>query len=113
MAASDIWLVGDEVACRTAQKWAHESSSSAINIVAASDLAHCLADSLPGPRGPESWLISMNSTAIISRAILERFDGRAVNLHPGLSARLCGPLYCAVGNSPRRERHSGYRALHD
>ena len=83
MAASDIWLVGDEVACRTAQKWAHESSSSAINIVAASDLAHCLADSLPGPRGPEPWLISMNSTAIIGRAILERFDGRAVNLHPG------------------------------
>jgi methionyl-tRNA formyltransferase len=84
MAASDIWLVGDEVACRTAQEWAQECSSDvAINIVAASDLAHRLADSNAEPRGPEPWLISMNSTAIIGRSVLERFDGRAVNIHPG------------------------------
>jgi methionyl-tRNA formyltransferase len=84
MAASDIWLVGDEVACRTAQEWALEhSSAGAINIVAASDLAHRIADPFAGPRGPEPWLISMNSTAIIGGAVLERFNGRAVNIHPG------------------------------
>jgi methionyl-tRNA formyltransferase len=84
MAASDIWLVGDELACRTAQKWAQESSSVvAINTVAASNLAQYAADPFAGPRGPEPWLISMNSTAIIDKAVLERFDGRAVNIHPG------------------------------
>jgi methionyl-tRNA formyltransferase len=83
LTASDIWLVGDEVACRTVQEWARESSSSAIKIVAASDLAHRIADTIAGPRGPEPWLISMNSTVIIGRTILERFDGRAVNIHPG------------------------------
>ena len=84
MAASDIWLVGDEVACRTAQEWAQEhSSAGAINMVAASDLAHCAAEPFAGPRGPEPWLISMNSTAIIGRAVLARFSGRAVNIHPG------------------------------
>jgi methionyl-tRNA formyltransferase len=84
MAASDIWLVGDEVACRTAQEWAQESSSTvAINTVAASELAQCVADPLAGPRGPEPWLISMNSPAIIRRTVLERFDGHAVNIHPG------------------------------
>src|SRR5215467_9505657 len=84
MAASDIWLVGDEIACRTAQEWAQECSSAvAINIVTGSDLSHCLADSLAGPRGPEPWLISMNSTTIIGQATLERFNGRAVNIHPG------------------------------
>lgn len=84
MAASDIWLVGDEVACRTAQEWARESSSAvAINTVAASELARCVTDPFAGPRGPEPWLISMNSTAIIRRAVLERFSGRAVNIHPG------------------------------
>ena len=82
--ASDIWLVGDEVACRTAQEWAREGSSAvAINIVAASDLARCVADPFAGPRGPKPWLISVNSTAIIGRAVLARFDGRAVNIHPG------------------------------
>jgi methionyl-tRNA formyltransferase len=84
MAASDIWLVGDEVACRTAQEWARERSSAVtINMVTASKLAQCVADPLAGPRGPEPWLISMNSTAIIRRAVLERFGGRAVNIHPG------------------------------
>lgn len=84
MAASDIWLVGDEVACRTAQQWARECSSAvAINTVAPSNLAHRVADPCAGPRGPEPWLISMNSTAIIRRPVLERFDGRAVNIHPG------------------------------
>jgi methionyl-tRNA formyltransferase len=84
MAASDIWLVGDDVACRTAQEWAQECSSAvAINIVTASELAHCLADTNAGPPGPEPWLISMNSTTIIGRAVLDRFDGRAVNIHPG------------------------------
>ena len=84
MAASDLWLVGDEVACRTAQEWAQECSSVVgINIVTASELTHRLADSLGGPRGLEPWLISMNSTAIIGRAVLERFDGHAVNIHPG------------------------------
>src|SRR5947207_1135252 len=78
MAASDIWLVGDETACRAAQE-----CSSAVAMVAASDLAHHVADSSAGPRGPEQWLISMNSTVIIGRAVLERFDGRAVNIHPG------------------------------
>ncbi len=83
LTASDIWLVGDEVACRAAQEWARECPSSVINIVAASDLAHRIADPTAGPRAPEPWLISMNSTAIIGRAILEGFDGRAVNIHPG------------------------------
>jgi methionyl-tRNA formyltransferase len=84
MTASDIWLVGDEVACRTAQKWAQKCSSVvAINTVAASNLAQYAADPFAGPRGPEPWLISMNSTAIIDKAVLERFDGRAVNIHPG------------------------------
>ena len=84
MAASDIWLVGDEVACRTAHEWARECSTSiVINTVAASDLVQCLADPFAGPRGPEPWLISMNSAAIIGRAVLERFDGHAVNIHPG------------------------------
>ena len=84
MAASDIWLVGDEVACRTAQEWARECSSAvAVNTVAASDLAHRMVDPLAGPRGPEPWLISVNSTAIIGRAVLAHFAGRAVNIHPG------------------------------
>ena len=84
MAASDIWLVGDEAACRAAQEWAAEPSSTvAINAVTASELAQRVADPLAGPRGPEPWLVSMNSTAIIRRAALERFDGRAVNIHPG------------------------------
>ncbi len=84
MAASDIWLVGDEVACRAAQEWVRECSCAvAINTVTASKLAQCAADPFAGPRGPEPWLISMNSTAIIRRPVLERFDGRAVNIHPG------------------------------
>lgn len=84
MAASDIWLVGDEIACRAAQEWARESSAAVtINTVPASKLAQCAADPLTGPRGPEPWLISMNSTTIIRRAVLERFRGRAVNIHPG------------------------------
>ena len=83
-AASDIWLVGDETACRAAQEWAQERSSAvAINMVAASDLGRCASDPSPGPRGAEPWLISMNSTAIIGRAVLARFAGRAVNIHPG------------------------------
>lgn len=80
MAASDIWLVGDEHACRTAREWAREHSSDAITMLAASDLARCADDP---PRGPEPWLISVNSTAIIGRAVLEVFGGRAVNIHPG------------------------------
>jgi methionyl-tRNA formyltransferase len=84
MAASGIWLVGDEVACRTSQEWAQEYSyAGTINMVAASDLVHCVAEPFAGPRGPEPWLISMNSTAIIRRPVLERFNGRAVNIHPG------------------------------
>jgi methionyl-tRNA formyltransferase len=84
MAASDIWLVGDELACRTAKEWARDSSSAvAVNTVPAPELARCAADPLAAPPGPEPWLISMNSTAIIRRAVLERFDGRAVNIHPG------------------------------
>src|SRR5271166_3084540 len=84
MAVSDIWLVGDETACRAAQEWAQECSSAvAINMVAASDLAHSVADPFAGPRGPEPWLISVNSTTIIGRAVLERFHGHAVNIHPG------------------------------
>jgi len=84
MAASDIWLVGDQVACRTALGWVQEHSSAvAVNMVAASDLAHRVADPFTGSRGPEPWLISVNSTAIIRRAVLDRFDGRAVNIHPG------------------------------
>jgi methionyl-tRNA formyltransferase len=84
MAASDIWLVGDEVACRTTQQWAQECSSVVpINVVDASDLADRAADPVAGPRGPQPWLISMNSTAIIGRAVLERFDRHAVNIHPG------------------------------
>lgn len=84
MAASDIWLVGDEVACRTAQEWARECSSAvAVNTIAAPDLAHRMVDPLAGPRGPEPWLISVNSTAIIGRAVLAHFAGRAVNIHPG------------------------------
>src|SRR5215470_10930573 len=84
MLASDIWLVGDETACRTAQEWAQECSPGvAVNVVAAPDLADRLAGPSAGPRGSEPWLISMNSTAIIRRAVLERYDGRAVNIHPG------------------------------
>jgi len=84
MSASDIWLVGDETACRTAQEWAQECSPGVtVNIVAAPDLAGRLADPSVGPREPEPWLISVNSTAIIRRAVLARFDGRAVNIHPG------------------------------
>jgi methionyl-tRNA formyltransferase len=84
MAASDIWLVGDELACRTARAWTQESSPAfSIKMLAASDLAHCAADPSVGPHGPEPWLISVNSTAIIGRAVLERFGRRAVNIHPG------------------------------
>src|SRR5215471_16687319 len=84
MSASDIWLVGDETACRAAQEWAQECSPGvAVNFVAATDLSDSLADPSAGPRGPEPWLISVNSTAIIRRAVLARFDGRAVNIHPG------------------------------
>ena len=84
MVASDIWLVGDEAACRTTQEWRQESSSVvAINAVTASELAQRVVNPLAGPRGSEPWLISMNSTAIIRRAVLARFDGRAVNIHPG------------------------------
>jgi methionyl-tRNA formyltransferase len=84
MAASDIWLVGDELACRTAQEWAQERSSAvAITMLTASNLARRVADPSTGPRGPEPWLISVNSTAIISRAVLERFGGCTVNIHPG------------------------------
>jgi methionyl-tRNA formyltransferase len=84
MSASDVWLVGDETACRTAQEWAAEwSPGVAVNIVTAPDLADRLADHSAGPRGPEPWLISVNSTAIIRRTVLARFDGRAVNIHPG------------------------------
>jgi len=84
MVASDIWLVGDEVARRTAQKWASECSSDvAVKIASAPELARCVADPVTGLRGGEPWLISMNSTAIIRRAVLERFDGHAVNIHPG------------------------------
>jgi methionyl-tRNA formyltransferase len=84
VAASDVWLVGDEVACRTAQGWAREHASAvAINTVTASNLAQRVADPAAGPHGLEPWLISMNSTAIISWSVLERFDGHAVNIHPG------------------------------
>jgi len=84
MAASDIWLIGDELACRTAQEWVQERSSAApITMVTASDLIHRVADPSAGPRGPEPWLISVNSTAIIGRAVLERFGGCTVNIHPG------------------------------
>lgn len=84
MAASDIWLVGDEVACRTAQEWVQECSPAvAINILAAPDLARRVADPRTWPRGPEPWLISVNSTVIIGRQVLARFNGRAVNIHPG------------------------------
>lgn len=84
MAASDIWLVGDELACRTAQEWAQEHSFAvSVTMLAASDLARCAVDPSAGPRGPEPWLISVNSTAIIARAVLARFEGRAVNIHPG------------------------------
>ena len=83
MTVRDIWLIGDDVACRTAQQWAQECSSVAINTIAESDLAQRVADFFDDPRGPEPWLISMNSTAIIRRPVLERFDGRAVNIHPG------------------------------
>jgi methionyl-tRNA formyltransferase len=84
MSASDIWLVGDETACRTAQEWAQKCPPGvAVNIVAAPHLADRLADPSAGPRGPEPWLISVNSTAIIRRTVLARFDGRAVNIHPG------------------------------
>jgi methionyl-tRNA formyltransferase len=84
MAASDIWLVGDELACRTAQEWVQECSPAVpINVLAASDLAQRVVDPSAGPRGPEPWLISVNSTTIIGRAVLECFGGRAVNIHPG------------------------------
>lgn len=84
MAASDIWLVGDEVACRTAREWAREgASAAALHIIDASDLARGMADPFAGPRGPEPWLISVNSTVILGQAVLDRFDGRAVNIHPG------------------------------
>ena len=84
MSTSDIWLVGDESACRAAQEWAQKRAPVVpIKMLAASDLAHRVADPSAGPRGPEPWLISVNSTAIIGRAVLERFGGRAVNIHPG------------------------------
>ena len=84
MVASDIWLIGDDVACRTAQRWAQKCASAvAIKTVAASDLAQRVSEPFAGPRGSEPWLISMNSTAIIRRPVLRRFDGRAVNIHPG------------------------------
>lgn len=84
MAASDIWLVGDEVACRTAREWSRGGSPAvAIHIIDASEFARGMADPFVGPHGPEPWLISVNSTAILGQAVLDRFDGRAVNIHPG------------------------------
>jgi methionyl-tRNA formyltransferase len=84
MPASDIWLVGDERACRTAQEWAQERSPGvSINMLTALDLVRRVVEPSSGPRGPEPWLISVNSTALIGRAVLERFGGRAVNIHPG------------------------------
>lgn len=84
MAASDIWLVGDDIACRTAQEWVREHSSAvSIKAIDAPKLEQSVADPFAGPRGPEPWLICMNSTAIIPRIVLEFFDGRAVNIHPG------------------------------
>src|ERR1700759_2238469 len=84
MAVSDIWLVGDDLACRTAQEWARENSSAVpIKMLIPKDVARCVADPSAGPRGPEPWLISMNSTAIIGRAALERFGGPRVNIRPG------------------------------
>ena len=84
MRAGDIWVVGDDVACRTAKQWAREGSSAvAVRTVASADLARSAADPFAGPLGPQPWLISMNSTAIIRQSILARFDGRAINIHPG------------------------------
>jgi methionyl-tRNA formyltransferase len=84
MRASDIWLVGDGVACRTAQRWARECPAAVpINTVPASELAARAADPSAGPQGPQPWLVAMNSTTIVRRPVLERFEGRAVNIHPG------------------------------
>lgn len=84
MAASDIWLVGDDVACRTKQEWAREHSSAvSVKTIDVSKLDQSVTDPFAGPCGPEPWLICMNSTAIISRTVLECFGGRAVNIHPG------------------------------
>jgi methionyl-tRNA formyltransferase len=40
--------------------------------------------------GPDAWLISANSTLIIPPAVLEVFDGRSLNLHPGLLPEYAG-----------------------
>jgi methionyl-tRNA formyltransferase len=38
----------------------------------------------------EGWLISANSTIIIPREVLELFEGRSLNLHPGLLPEYAG-----------------------
>jgi methionyl-tRNA formyltransferase len=39
---------------------------------------------------PDGWLISANSTLIIPPAVLDVFDGRSLNLHPGLLPEYAG-----------------------
>jgi UDP-4-amino-4-deoxy-L-arabinose formyltransferase/UDP-glucuronic acid dehydrogenase (UDP-4-keto-hexauronic acid decarboxylating) len=38
----------------------------------------------------EGWLVSANSTIIIPREVLELFEGRSLNLHPGLLPEYAG-----------------------
>jgi methionyl-tRNA formyltransferase len=40
--------------------------------------------------GPDGWLISANSTLIIPPEVLDVFDGRSLNLHPGLLPEYAG-----------------------
>jgi UDP-4-amino-4-deoxy-L-arabinose formyltransferase/UDP-glucuronic acid dehydrogenase (UDP-4-keto-hexauronic acid decarboxylating) len=58
-----------------------------IAVVDKSDLAVACRDLTCGP---ERWLISINSTVIIPTAVLEMFQGRSLNFHPGLLPEYAG-----------------------
>ena len=109
MAASDIWLVGDEVDVPDGARVGTGVASAVCRSI------RSLRRTLPivwstlcaGPREPEPWLISVNSTAIIGRAVLAHFPAapsistraacltlRAFTLYSGrfASARVPPPL---------------------
>jgi methionyl-tRNA formyltransferase len=78
---ASIWIIGDRLTRTTARRWASEQGKSrlAVRIASAAELdalTRAVADS-------GAWLISCNSTAILSPGLLDIFDDKAINIHPG------------------------------